>query len=193
MNKKLAAALSGGAVLVLALSGCGDEKNEELDNWAKSLCGQIEPQLEKSVQAQQTIVSTAADGKPADIQKADSQAFQAISDADKAIANALNKAGPPPVDNGEQIQKDAVKDLNEAAKSYDGLKKQIDALDANDDSPEGLKKFSEGLEKVANDLGDIQKQGDQALKSLLEGEVGSAISRQEGCQASTASPTPKAP
>ncbi|MDI3389617.1 small secreted protein [Streptomyces sp. B-S-A8] len=183
MNKKLAAALSGGAVLVLALSGCGDSDEEKLDNWAKSLCGQIQPQLEKSVKAQQKIVSTAADGKPEDIQKADSEAFKAIADADKAIAGALEKAGPPPVDNGEKIQQDAIKDLNEASKAYEKLKKDVDGLDAKDQSPEGLKAFSEGLQKVADDLGKIQKQGDGALNALLEGDVGAAIKKQDACKA----------
>ncbi|WP_327354448.1 small secreted protein [Streptomyces sp. NBC_01304] len=192
MNKKLAAALSGGAVLVLAMSttGCSsDDGNKKLDDWAKSLCGQIQPQLEKSVKAQQTIVSTAADGKPEEIQKADSAAFQAIADADKAIAGALEKAGPPPVDNGKKIQQDAIKDLNEAAKSYEALKKTVDDLDAKDSSPEGLKEFSKGLQKVADDLGKIQKDGDGALKSLLNGEVGDAISKQDDCKAD-ASPKP---
>ncbi|MFC7308389.1 small secreted protein [Streptomyces monticola] len=183
MNKKLAAALSGGAVLVLALSGCSDNKDDKLNDWAKSLCGQIQPQLEKSVKAQQTIVSTAADGKPEEIQKADSEAFQAIADADKAIAGALEKAGAPPVDDGKKIQQDAIKDLNEASKSYENLKKDVDGLDAKDDSPEGLKKFSEGLQKVADDLGKIQQDGDGALKTLLDGDVGAAIKKQDGCKA----------
>ena len=37
VNKKLAAALSGGAVLILALTGCtSEEGNKELDAWADS-------------------------------------------------------------------------------------------------------------------------------------------------------------
>lgn len=192
VNKKLAAALSGGAVLVLALSGCGDNEEDKLNDWAKSLCGQIQPQLQKSVAAQQAIVSTAADGKPEEIQKADSQAFQAIADADKAIAGALQKAGPPPVDNGEKIQTDAVQDLNEASAAYANLKKDIDGLDAKNESPEGLKAFSEGLQKVADDLGKIQEQGDGALQTLLGGEVGAAIKKQDGCKA-TPSKSPASP
>ncbi|WP_156725604.1 small secreted protein [Streptomyces apocyni] len=193
MNKKLAAALSGGAVLVLALSGCtSDDNDNELDDWASSLCGQIQPQLEKSVKAQHTIVSTAADGKPAEIQKADSEAFQAISEADKAIASALDKAGPPPVDDGEKIQQDAIKDLNAASKSYADLKKKIDGLDTDDDSPEGLKAFSEGLSEIADDLGEIQKNGDGAMKDLLAGDVGEAIGKQEDCRVETPTPSPAA-
>ncbi|MHC0431999.1 small secreted protein [Streptomyces sp. O3] len=190
VNKKLTAALSGGAVLVLALSGCtSDDGDNKLDDWAKSLCGQIQPQLEKSVQAQHTIVSTAADGEPAEIQQADSKAFQAISDADKAIASALDEAGPPPVDDGEKIQQDAIKDLNTASKAYADLKKKIDGLDTKDDSPDGLKAFSDGLKEVADDLGKIQKNGDDALKTLLSGDVGDAIAKQDDCKAETPSPS----
>src|SRR4051794_21520622 len=47
VNKKLAAALSGGAVLVLALSGCTDESNDKLNNWAKSVCDAVQPQAKK--------------------------------------------------------------------------------------------------------------------------------------------------
>ena len=37
VNKKLAAALSGGAVLILALTGCtSEEGNKERDAWAKT-------------------------------------------------------------------------------------------------------------------------------------------------------------
>ena len=37
-NKKLAAALSGGSVLVLVLSGCGDDSSDRLNSWAKQVC-----------------------------------------------------------------------------------------------------------------------------------------------------------
>ena len=92
VNKKLAAALSGGAVLVLALSGCsGDDGDEKVNAWAKKVCDQVQPQIKKTGQRQQTIISTADDSKPADIQKADSQAFQDIADAYKALATAVSR------------------------------------------------------------------------------------------------------
>nr|WP_308801032.1 small secreted protein [Streptomyces polyasparticus] len=189
MNKKLAAALSGGAVLVMALSGCSDDGNKELDNWAKSLCGQIKPQLEKSVKAQQAIIATAADGNREEIKKVDSASFQASADAYTAIAGALEKAGPPPVDDGEKIQNDTVKELNAASKAYEDLKKQSDAMDAKDDSPEGVMAFSDDLKKIADELGKIQDEGADALKSLTEGEVGKAIAAQPDCKVESASPS----
>ncbi len=189
VNKKLAAALSGGAVLVMALAGCSDDGNKKLDDWASNLCGQIQPQLEKSVKAQQAIISTAADGNREEIKKVDSASFQASADAYTAIADALEKAGPPPVDDGKTIQADTIKELNKAAAAYEALKKQSDAMDAADDSPEGVKKFSDDLKKIADELGKIQDEGADALKSLTEGEVGEAIADQPECSVESASPS----
>ncbi|EDY63753.2 LOW QUALITY PROTEIN: conserved hypothetical protein, partial [Streptomyces pristinaespiralis ATCC 25486] len=147
VNKKLAAALSGGAVLVLALSGCGDDSEEKVNAWAKDVCDQAQPQIKKRADAQQAIISTAADGKPADIQAADSKAFADIAAADKALAKAVRDAGVPPVDNGEKLQQDAVKELDATAAAYLDLKKKVDELD-----PKNQQKFADGLQTVADGL-----------------------------------------
>ncbi|WP_149180900.1 small secreted protein [Streptomyces sp. TRM49041] len=178
MNKKLAAALSGGAVLVLALSGCTDGVDEgKVDAWAKTFCDQAQSQIQKRVDAQQTIISTAADGKPADVQAADSKAFQEIADTDRALAKAVQSAGVPPVENGEKLQQDAVKELNDTAAAYERLKKQVDALDAKDQQ-----KFADGLQGVADGLKKIEKMDQDALAKLQSGELGKAMTRQPGCQ-----------
>ncbi|GAA2507769.1 small secreted protein [Streptomyces gobitricini] len=191
MNKKLAAALSGGAVLVLALSGCSsdDEGGEnKVDAWAKKVCDQAQPQIQKRANAQQTIISTAADGKPADIQAADSKAFQDIADADKALAKAVRDAGVPPVENGEKLQQDAVKELNATAVAYEGLKKQVDALD-----PKNQQKFADGLQDVAEGLKKIEKMDQDALAKLQSGQLGQAMARQPGCRKAEASVPPTVP
>ncbi|MFI2351061.1 small secreted protein [Streptomyces sp. NPDC019443] len=196
MNKKLAAALSGGAVLVLALSGCSSDGDSKVNAWAKKVCDQAQPQIQKRANAQQTIISTAADGKPSDIQAADSKAFQDIADADKALATAVQGAGTPPGDNGEKLQRDAVKELNDTAAAYLALKKQVDALDAKDQQ-----KFADGLQDVADGLKKIEKMDQDALRKLQSGELGKAMAKEPGCQAAkTSSPaaggtgsTPSAP
>ncbi|MFD9219874.1 small secreted protein [Streptomyces sp. NPDC060064] len=192
MNKKLAAALSGGAVLVLALSGCSDDSGDSKVNaWAKKVCDQAQPQIQKRANAQQTIISTAADGKPADIQAADSKAFQDIAAADGALAAAVKAAGTPPVDNGEKLQTDAVNELNATAKAYLDLKKQVDALNAKDQQ-----KFADGLQGVADGLKKIENMDQAALKKLQSGELGTAMAKQPGCQAkktSSPAPAPDAP
>ncbi|WP_406862290.1 small secreted protein [Streptomyces sp. HUAS MG47] len=186
MNKKLAAALSGGAVLMLALSGCSDDGNDDKVNaWAKTVCDQAKPQLQKRADAQQVIISTAADGKPADIQAADSKAFQDIANADRALAKAVQDAGAPPVENGEKLQADAVKELNSTAVAYENLKKQVDALD-----PNNQQKFADGLQGVADGLKKIEKMDQDALAKLQSGELGTAMAKQPGCQKVTPSAAP---
>ncbi|MFB8246196.1 small secreted protein [Streptomyces sp. NPDC055952] len=184
VNKKLAAALSGGAVLVLALSGCGgDDGNDKLDSWAKQVCDAVQPQAKKIESANAAIQKETSDNSaPEDVQKTDAQAFQDMSDAYKAIGSAVNKAGAPDVENGEKKQQDAVKELNSISASYAALKKQVDELDTKDQG-----KFADGLKDIAGELDKLSQSGNDALKNLEEGEVGQAMARQSSCKAATAS------
>ncbi|MDG9713027.1 MULTISPECIES: small secreted protein [Streptomyces] len=185
VNKKLAAALSGGAVLVLALSGCGGDDNEKLDSWAKQVCDAVQPQAKKIESANASIQKETSDNsKPEDVQKTDAKAFQDMSDAYKAIGAAVTKAGAPDVENGEKKQQDAVKELNTISTSYASLKKQVDALDTKDQG-----KFADGLKDIATELDKLGKSGNDALRTLEEGEVGQAMARQDSCKAATAPAT----
>ncbi|MEV6547394.1 small secreted protein [Streptomyces sp. NPDC051597] len=184
MNKKLAAALSGGAVLVLALSGCSsDDSDKKVNDWAKTFCDQAQPQIKKITDANASIEKQTADeSKPADVQKTDSAAFQQISDAYKSLADSLDKAGVPPVTDGDKTQKEAAKELTASSASYADLKKKVDALDTGDQA-----KFADGLKGVADQLNTISKSSDDALKKLESGELGTAMQKQPGCQKQTAS------
>lgn len=185
VNKKLAAALSGGAVLVLALSGCGGDDNEKLNSWAKEVCDAVQPQAKKIESANASIQKETSDNsKPEDVQKTDAQAFQDMSDAYKAIGAAVTKAGAPDVENGEKKQQDAVKELNAISSSYASLKKQVDALDTKDQG-----KFADGLKDIATELDKLGKSGNDALRTLEEGEVGQAMAQQSSCKAATAPAT----
>ncbi|WP_180989440.1 small secreted protein [Streptomyces cahuitamycinicus] len=184
VNKKLAAALSGGAVLVLALSGCGgDDSNEKLDSWAKQVCDAVQPQAKKIESANAAIQKETSDNStPENVQKTDAQAFQDMSDAYKAIGTAVNKAGAPDVENGEKKQRDAVKELNTISTSYASLKKQVDGLDTKDQG-----KFADGLKDIATELDKLSQSGNDALRNLEEGEVGQAMAKQSSCKSATAS------
>ncbi|MDX3243184.1 MULTISPECIES: small secreted protein [unclassified Streptomyces] len=180
VNKKLAAALSGGAVLVLALSGCSsDDGNKELDAWAKQVCDALPAQDAKVDAANAAIKQAATDNNaPANVQKTDSQAFQDMSDAYSALAQAVQKAGAPPgVNEGEKKQKDAVSALTTLSTSYAALKKQVDALDTKDQG-----KFADGLQDIATDLGKLSKSGNTALKNLEQGDVKDAMAKQDSCK-----------
>ncbi|GGX74782.1 hypothetical protein GCM10010358_31490 [Streptomyces minutiscleroticus] len=186
MNKKLAAALSGGAVLVLALSGCGgDDSSEKLDAWAEQVCDAVQPQAKKIEAANAAIQEQTSDNStPEDVRKTDSKAFQDMSDAYKAIGSAVDKAGAPDVENGEKKQKDAVKELNGISASYAGLKQQVDKLDTDDQG-----KFADGLKDIAAQLDKLGQSGNDALKNLEEGEVGKAMAKQESCKSASGSPS----
>ncbi|OLZ64693.1 small secreted protein [Streptomyces sp. IMTB 2501] len=187
MNKKLAAALSGGAVLVVALTGCtssGGDKGPDpkLVAWAKSVCDAVPAQDAKIKSANAAISTTAADtAKPETLQKTDSQAFQDMSDGYKAIAGAVSKAGAPPgVADGDQRLQAVVKSFNGLSVAYAGLKKQVDALDTKDQA-----KFASGLHDVATQMTDLEKQhksGTDALDKLQQGEVKNAIAQQASCK-----------
>ncbi|MCX4907686.1 small secreted protein [Streptomyces sp. NBC_00878] len=186
VNEKLAAALSGGAVLVLALSGCSsDDSSDKLNSWAKQVCDAVQPQAGKIEAANTSIQQQTSDNStPADVQKTDAQAFQDMSDAYKAIGAAVDEAGAPDVDDGEKKQKDAVTELNTISSSYAALKKQVDDLDTKDQA-----KFADGLKGIATQLDKLSQSGNNALKKLEEGDVGKAMAKQESCKSATGSPS----
>ncbi len=97
VKKKLGAVLSGGAVLVLALSGCTSDKgNEELDAWAKKVCDPVPAQNAKISAAYAAITKAAKDttSTPKELQQTDSKAFQDLADGYKARATVIDTAGP---------------------------------------------------------------------------------------------------
>jgi hypothetical protein len=183
VNKKLAAALSGGAVLVLALSGCSsDDNSDKLNSWAKEVCDAVQPQAKKIEAANAAIQKETSDNStPEEVRKTDAQAFQDMSDAYQAIGAAVQKAGAPDVDNGVKKQQDAVKELNGIGTSYATLKTQVDKLDTKDQA-----KFADGLKNIATSLDKLSQSGNDALKTLEEGEVGKAMAKQTSCKSASA-------
>ncbi|MGA4840473.1 small secreted protein [Streptomyces sp. G45] len=188
VNKKLAAALSGGAVLVLALSGCSsdDDGDKKLDDWAKKVCDTaVQAQSKKIADANAAIKKQTADNSsPEEVKKTDSQAFQDISDAYNERSAALKKAGAPPVDDGEKKLTDATKELDGLSKSYADLKTQTDKLDTKDQAA-----FADDLAKVAEELGKLSKSENAAQKRLEAGDVGKAMREQDSCKSTGGSPS----
>lgn len=184
VKKKLAAALSGVATLTMALSACSSSSNK-IDDYAKSVCDQVQPQLQKIQNANNSIASVSGgSSKPEDVKSADSAAFQQISDAYKALSNAVSGAGAPPVQNGATLQQNAVQELNDTSGAYAGLKKTVDGLNTGDQVA-----FANGLKGVAGQLTTLSKGGDDALSKLQSGDVGNAMAKQPGCQKASGSPS----
>ncbi|MER5300165.1 small secreted protein [Streptomyces lasiicapitis] len=187
VNKKLAAALSGGAVLVLALSGCSsDDGDKKLDDWAKKVCDTaVGPQSKKIADANAAIKKQTADNSsPDEVKSTDSKAFGDISAAYAQRSAALKKAGAPPVDEGEKKLNDAVKELDGLSKSYADLKTQTDKLDTKDQSA-----FADDLAKIAEELGKLSKSENTAQKKLEEGDAGKAMREQDSCKTAASSPS----
>ncbi|MEV0638597.1 small secreted protein [Streptomyces sp. NPDC050619] len=189
VNKKLAAALSGGAVLVMALSACSsDDGNEKLDAWAKQVCDAVPAQNTKITAAYAAITKAAKDttSTPENLQKTDSQAFQDLADGYKARATVLTEAGAPPdIEDGAKKQQDAVKKLTALSASYADLKKQIDALSTKDQG-----KFASGLDDISTEMEKVEQQRKTAfdsLKQLEKGDAKQALTKQTGCQKASAS------
>ncbi|MFD4604796.1 small secreted protein [Streptomyces sp. NPDC058464] len=193
MNKKLAAALSSGAVLVVALSGCSSNKGTDpkLIAWAKTVCDAVPAQDAKIKAANEAISTAVSDttSSPATIQKTDSQAFQDMSDAYKALASAISGAGAPPgVEEGAKRQQNVVTTLNSLSASYADLKKKVDALDTKNQA-----KFASGLQDIASQTTQLEaqsKSGTAALNALEQGEVKDAIAEQASCKKVAATTDP---
>ncbi|MEU2061980.1 small secreted protein [Streptomyces sp. NPDC013455] len=197
MNKKLAAALSGGAVLVVAVSGCSSSDSQEPDPklvaWAKTVCDAVPAQDTKIRSANASIAAIATNSNlpPKDAKKTYVQAFTDMAEGYKALSDALSGAGAPPgVEDGAKRQQDAVKSLAGLAASYTELKKKVDGLDTKDQG-----KFARGLKEVAGqskEIGEQSSTGTKVLKRLEQEDVKQAMAKQPSCTVA-ASATAKAP
>ncbi|MFF5550997.1 small secreted protein [Streptomyces olivaceoviridis] len=187
MNKKLAAALSGGAVLMVTVSGCSDGGDQgpdaKLVSWAKTVCDAVPAQDAKIRSANASIAAIATDTNlpPKDAQKTYAEAFQDMAEGYKALADALDSAGAPPgIDGGARLQQDAAKNLAGLSTSYADLKKKVDGLNTKDQG-----KFAKGLKEVALQTKEVGKQSDsgtEALKRLEKGDVKEAMAEQPSCK-----------
>ena len=185
MNIKLTALLCCAATAAtLALAGCsnGDDK---VNAYAKKVCDQVQPQQTKIQRATDDIAAVStADSSPEQVQKTDATAFQQISDAYKTLGQAVQKAGPSPVEGGAALQRNAVKQLTGISQSYADLVTTVNGLDTTDQG-----KFAEGLKGVSDRLGSLGKVSGDALTKLQAGDVGKAMGKQPGCRKATASPS----
>ncbi|WP_226961807.1 MULTISPECIES: small secreted protein [Streptomyces] len=185
MKKKLPVALSvvtGCAAMAFTLTACGGDDSGQADEWAQSVCDQVRPQAE-AIQRANTAIAEASEGdlSAEEVQEADAQAFQDISDAYGSFADAVDSAGDPPVDDGAQLREDAVTELRGISEAYGQLRETMDGLDTSDQGA-----FAEGLQEIAGQLRELGERGDEALNEIQSGELGEAMGRQEGCQSPSA-------
>jgi hypothetical protein len=172
--------------MVLTLSACGggDDNGEETEAWARRVCNELQPEVER-IQSAGEAITEASEGEqsPRQVQEADSAAFQDISEAYRNLAATVDDAGDPPVDEGPRLRRQAVAELTSLSRSYGELQDTIDGLNTSDQA-----EFAEGLTGIADQLAELGESGDEALGELQSGELGEAMAGQRGCQASSATP-----
>ncbi|MEV7614758.1 small secreted protein [Streptomyces sp. NPDC089799] len=184
MNKKLAAAVSGGAVLMLVLSGCSEQSDNKSSDWAKKVCDKWQPEYKKIEAANADLKRVATESsKPDEVKQTDSAAFQTMSEAFGSISLALRDAGDPGGKDAKAAADAAAKGFDDTAKGYAELKSKMDQLDAADQTKfaAGLQELSSGLEKVSAD----EKAAREKLKA---GGLDQPMAEQKGCQAVAPSP-----
>jgi soluble cytochrome b562 len=188
VKTRIAAALSGVALVMAmgSLSGCGNSAAQQMNAWAKKFCDPAAAQFKKINDSYAAISKVPTNSQPATVQKADSAAFQQVSDGFKALAGIVDKAGDLPVTNGAKLRKTTVADLTNVATAYADLKTQVDGLNTKDQA-----KFAQGLTTVSANADKANKSANQALGNLRTGSVGTAVASQPGCQ-STSSGSPSA-
>lgn len=178
VNKKLAAALSGAAVLVVTLSACSDDGESKANAWAKQVCDKVQPQRKKIDAANASMKSLSSEkDKPADVRNTDLAAFQSTSDAFGALATAVEQAGPPPSDEGGKKQKQLVSELKATSASYADLRKTVEGFDIKDQA-----KFADSLFDLSGKMLTDGQSADRVLAKLQTGTVEKATADQAGCR-----------
>ncbi|MEE1787000.1 hypothetical protein PUR71_29450 [Streptomyces sp. SP17BM10] len=187
MNKRLLAVPALGVLLAFGAVGCGDDNSKQLESWASNVCGAAKDPI---AQAQSALADTGqvkTGEAPADLQKRLSADVGRLAKTNQDIAKAIDAAGAPKVDDGANLQKDTVAELNKAADGYLDVQKKLDALSSADQS-----KFADGLRSVADQVQQLATLSTQAQSKLQRGDLGAAMAKQEGCKPSAASASPGA-
>ncbi|MEV7776878.1 small secreted protein [Kitasatospora sp. NPDC088351] len=185
MNKRLLAVPALGALLAFGAVGCGDDNSKQLESWAANVCGAAKDPI---AQAQTALADTGqvkTGEAPGDLQKRLSTDIGRLAKTNQDIAAAINSAGAPKVDDGANLQKDTVAELNKAADGYLDVQKKVDALPNTDQA-----KFADGLRSVADQVQQLASLSTQAQAKLQRGELGAAMAKQEGCKPGAAGAAP---
>lgn len=177
MKKKLAAV--GGVVLLAAsATACGSEDHtKELNTWAKKVCGPAKPQIKSAQTALADTGRVHKGEKPNELRTRLSRDIGKLVTANNKLAQAIDGAGKPAVDNGEKLQTKAVKSLHKTASGYGRVKEKVDGLDTKKQE-----EFADGLTKASTRMQKLAKSSQTALKKLQRGDPGEALAKQHGCQ-----------
>jgi hypothetical protein len=177
VNKRLLAVPALGALLAFGAVGCGGDNSAQLNAWATSVCAAAKDPI---AQAQAALADTGQvkEGEtPVDLQQRLSADLAGLARTNQQIAEAIDKAGAPKVENGAGLQKDAADELNKAAQGYLDVQKKLDALPNTDQA-----KFADALRSVGDQIQQLSNLSTQAQNKLQSGDLGAAMAKQAGCK-----------
>ncbi|AUG78224.1 hypothetical protein CFP65_3428 [Kitasatospora sp. MMS16-BH015] len=187
MNKRLLTVPALGALLAFGAVACGSDNTAQLNSWATSVCGAAQSPIAKSRTALADTGAVKQGEGPADLQKRLATDLGILADTDQKLAEAIDKAGAPKIDQGAKLQQDAVGELKQTAQGYLDVQKKLTTLPSNDQA-----RFADGLRSIGDQVQRLAQQSTDALGKLQSGDLATAMAKQPGCKSehaiSSASP-----
>ena len=175
-------------LLAFGATACSSDNTKQLDAWAVNLCGGMQSPVEQANAALADTGTVKTGETPAALQTRLAADLGTLATANTQIAQAVQKAGAPDVDNGTKTQASAVTELNQAAAGYTSVQQAVSALPVTDQA-----KFAAGLKGVGDKVQQLAELSTTALQQLQTGDMGTALSKQSGCRTAPAAPSAGAP
>jgi hypothetical protein len=171
-------------LLAFGATACSSDNTKQLDAWAVNLCGGMQSPVEQANAALADTGTVKTGETPAALQTRLAADLGTLATANTQIAQAVQKAGAPDVDNGTKTQASAVTELNQAAAGYTSVQQAVSALPVTDQA-----KFAAGLKGVGDKVQQLAELATTALQQLQTGDMGTALSKQSGCKTAPAAPS----
>lgn len=166
-----------GVLLATGAAACSSDNSGQLNSWAKQVCDGMRDPVTQSQNALKDTGQVKQGEAPADLQKRLAADLGALGTSNQQIADAIDKAGAPKIDNGAGLQKDAVSELRQAAQGYQDVQKKLSGLSTDDQG-----KFADGLKSVGDQAQQLSKLSTVALAKVQTGDLGKALAKQPGCK-----------
>jgi hypothetical protein len=184
LTKKWLTLVAPAGLVLLGVTACGGGNGPAVEAWAKSVCQGMQSPVQQANAALADTGAVRTGESPKALQTRLAADLGTLATANSQIAQAVQKAGVPKVDNGAQLQADAVSELNQAAGGYTKAQKSVQGLVVSDQA-----KFAAGLKGVGDQVQQLAELSTGALQKLQTGDLGTALAKQPGCKSVPATGT----